>query len=857
VSRPKRPSDLRARSILERLSGSSEALDDLDQLAEGSETLAERLKEIEQLFVLHGGERRNQDVASRQILFSWGHLQVLERIGEGSFGEVFLAYDDILDRDVALKLLKTGQQRPFQSQLFLHEARQLALVRHPNVLAVHGAAIHEGRPGLWCDLIDGNTLSELDPQRADFTKGDWLALIESLALGLRAVHDAGLLHGDVKPSNIMQDHSGQWVLMDFGASLDRSPDAAGTAMASGTPLYMAPEAVLGRSPSTASDVYSLGATLLRVSTGRPVQAAKDWKALREMHRRAVPIDAKDLERALGRPLARLVASMLDHDPEARPRLDAILASIESMRSAPQRRFRRIAIGAITASLLLGLIFTSWGLIQANQSRLVAEQEQRNTAAVNQFLQRLLSSPNESGQARNMTVEQMLDQAAGDVQEQLAGQHEAQAAVHLALAESYDLLDQAEQALEQVELGLNQLDATDPLNPLIRPKLELEAIAALQSAQENEQSLARAKQFEVTFRNQLPPNSDLFKLARRLQISNLLSLNRFSEAERLLDRYFQTVPEPEQATNNLGFLILHARANVYRELGRYDEAVAVAQDMLDWLARHPRDRLMNRVNAKTVLATNLYFANRKREALPVQNSVVALNEQLFGANSAPVFDSLNSLAAFYHDLGQLDHAMATQDRAFALIDNNAALAERRELLSLQGNRANLLNARGQYDEGEALIRQLMKTVKERLGDRNTHYLLFSYNLTELLNIRARFDEALPLAASTTQAVQEVLGEGHPLVWLSEANRAQSLAGLGRADEALALHDEASRAVIDAMGPDHHYSLTVRRQAMESRERLAPGSVPEAEIRDLIEAYTTQTSAEHPDTRKAQALLDGLN
>ncbi|MEN1727053.1 MAG: serine/threonine-protein kinase [Pseudomonadota bacterium] len=478
MSRRKGPPDLRAKSILERLSGSSDAL---DELGEDSQDLAERLKEIEQLFVLHGGERpMADDEVERPTLFSWGHLQVLEPIGSGSFGEVFLAHDGILDRDVALKLLKTGEQRPFQSQLFLHEARQLAMVRHPNVLAVHGAAIHDARPGLWCDLIEGKTLSDSEAELASFQQADWLNLIESLVLGLQAVHDAGLLHGDVKPSNIMRDRNGQWVLMDFGASLDRQPDPGGLAMTTGTPLYMAPEGVMGQSPSTAADFYSLGATLYRMMSDQPVYAVKDWTELASLQERSTPIDWTVIEGSVSGPVSKLVRAMLAFEPAARPDAIEILAEIESTRTAPQRRFRSIAVAAVTGSLLLGLVFTGWGLVQANQARTEAEQEQRNTAAVNAFLQRLLSAPDDSGQVRDMTVEAMLDFAAGEVRKELDGQPEAQAAVHLALAESYEALSLSDETLEQARLGLAELEKIEPINTTLRPALELEIIAALES-----------------------------------------------------------------------------------------------------------------------------------------------------------------------------------------------------------------------------------------------------------------------------------------------------------------------------------------------------------------------------------------
>ncbi len=855
MSRRKRPSDLRAKSILERLSGSSDAL---DGLSDESETLAEQLKEIEQLFVLHGGERGpSGENAQRPELFTWGHLRVLEKIGEGSFGEVFRAYDGILDRDVALKLLKTGQQRPFQSQLFLHEARQLAVVRHPNVLAVHGAAVHEGRPGLWSDLIEGDTLSDCEASLQEFSQDDWLDLIENLCRGLRAVHDAGLLHGDVKPSNIMRDGHAQWVLMDFGASLDRKPENGSPAMASGTPLYMPPEAVLGKSLSASADVYALGASLYRVITRKPVHAAQDWDALSEIHARAEPVDFGPLEGQVSRPVAALVRSLLARAPENRPDTDAILAAIESIRTAPERRFRRLAVTAVIGALAVGLVFTGWGLIEANQARAVAEQEQRNTAAVNAFLQRLLSAPDDSGQVRDMTVEEMLDWAARDVRKSFDGQAEALAAVHLALAESYGALKLPVPTLEQVRLGVEQLALAKSPNPRLSAALELEAIAALQEDNQHEQSLLQAKEYQTRFAEQLPADSDFFAFARRYQISNLISLERYQEAERLLDRYFAQIPEPETAINNLGYTILHARSTLYRSQGRFDEAVAVTREMMDWLDRYPQDLPNARLTAMQILALNLRAAGRKSEAISVMETSLSQTDQVFGSDCPCKHSILNNLFGMHYDLGELESALRRLEQAFEIVDANPGLIGQKDQWRAEGNRANLLNALGRYDEGEALIRDLMSKVKTEFGEQDQIYLLLTYNLTELLNIRERFAEALPLAEQTTQKMREVLGDAHPFVPLSESNRAQSLAGLGRANEALALHEQARQTLVDRLGPDHQYSLTARRQAMESRQRLSPGSVTEEEVRILIETYTRQTSVEHPETRKAQALLERLD
>jgi tetratricopeptide (TPR) repeat protein len=843
------PDDRRTRRILERLTGSSDAIEDS---LRGHEGLAEQLQEIEQLFRLHGGERSAQE--ARAVLFSWGHLQALDRIGEGSFGEVFRAYDGILDRDVALKLLKPDQSRPFQSQLFLHEARQLAMVRHPNVLAVHGAAIHQSRPGLWSDLIDGQTLPDDGHLAEALDLEAWLSLIEALARALRAVHEAGLIHGDVKPSNIMQDASGIWVLMDFGASRGRKPDRSEAAMVSGTPLYMAPEVVAGDSAREASDWYSLGATLYRAATGQPPHRASDFDGLKGLHDRAAPIDLSALDRAVPAPVARLIRALLARSPDDRPDSRALLDAIDSIRSAPHRRFRRMAFGAIASVLLLGLILTSIGFYRANEARLAAEREQRNTAAVNEFLQRVIASPDSTGQARDVTVEEMLNNAAEELAPRLQGQPIAQAAVHRALAESFNVIEHPERALEQIDLGLQRLADSGRVAPEIRQPLELEAIFALEIQDRHEESLSSATDFVNRYADVLGGEHWYVQRARKYQVTNLMAMSRYDEARVILDAHFSEVPDPESASTNLGFEILHARSNLRRETGDYAGSIEAARASLDWLDRNPRNRPSNRASALTNLGLALNFQGRKREALGVLEELFELQGRLFGAGSEAQISTLVNYSAIQYELGEFEAALETQDRVRAMIEATPGVVPEYYALTLEMNRANLLNAAGRTAEGEQLIRELLVRGEALLGADHLNLLMLEYNLAELLNQLGRYDESLEWSTGTTARMIATLGENHPFRWLSEANQAQSLAGLGRGDEAIDRHLSAIEALAGIVGADHPFSLTARRQAIESRLRIDPDSVERAELEALIDAHLEHLGEQNFETIKVRALLD---
>jgi eukaryotic-like serine/threonine-protein kinase len=188
---------------------------------------------------------------------------VIEPLGSGSQGEVWRAYDPLLDLQVALKLRKIDSG--VLSHQFLEEARRLARVRQANIVSVYGAAVHDGRAGLWMELIRGTSLADLLAEHGRFPATDVRAIGLDLCHALAAVHRHGLIHGDVKLENVMREISGRTVLMDFGASseLNRAPSA----VVSGSLRYLAPEVLSGESPSVASDIYALGVLLHRLLTG--------------------------------------------------------------------------------------------------------------------------------------------------------------------------------------------------------------------------------------------------------------------------------------------------------------------------------------------------------------------------------------------------------------------------------------------------------------------------------------------------------------------------------------------------------------------------------------------------------------
>lgn len=200
-----------------------------------------------------------------------GHYELLELLGRGSFGIVFRAFDDALQRVVAIKLLAPAiaATSPARKR-FLREARSSAQVRHENVVHVY-AVEEQPSPYLVMEFIPGETLQQRLDRTGPLEASEIIRLGRQIAEGLAAAHAAGVIHRDIKPGNVLIEGANERVkITDFG--LARAADDASqtqTGVLAGTPMYMAPEQARGEALDDRTDLFSLGSVMYLLATGRP------------------------------------------------------------------------------------------------------------------------------------------------------------------------------------------------------------------------------------------------------------------------------------------------------------------------------------------------------------------------------------------------------------------------------------------------------------------------------------------------------------------------------------------------------------------------------------------------------------
>ncbi|AQU69161.1 serine/threonine-protein kinase [Streptomyces niveus] len=265
-----------------------------------------------------------------------GRFELLERLGSGGMGTVWRARDAVLQREVALKEVRspdaaTAAATPRSGHVLrervLREARALARISHPHVVTIHHIVDVGPHPWIVMELLSGDTLQDR-LARGALTPVEAAGIGRQVLSALRAAHAVGIQHRDVKPSNVMLRADGGAVLTDFGiAALQGSTSLTATGELIGSPEYFAPERIRGHDDDPASDLWSLGVMLYVCVEGvSPLRRATSLATLAAVLDEPLPPPVRS------GPLASVLNALLVRDPAARPdaaRLDLMLAQVES------------------------------------------------------------------------------------------------------------------------------------------------------------------------------------------------------------------------------------------------------------------------------------------------------------------------------------------------------------------------------------------------------------------------------------------------------------------------------------------------------------------------------------------------
>ncbi|MCA9649616.1 MAG: serine/threonine protein kinase [Myxococcales bacterium] len=751
-----------------------------------------------------------------------GRYLVLGVLGHGGMGVVLSALDPQLDRRVALKLLHAGTPSDAQARL-QREARALARLAHPNVIRVHDVGTHEGRVFIAMELVRGQTLADWMKE----ARPDWREVLRVFGLageGLVAAHAAGLVHRDFKPSNVLMGDDGQVKVTDFGLARTRAEveppsaeiptedlvalgvaglDSAGleatltrTGALVGTPAYMAPEQLDGRPADHRADQFAFCVALYEALAGRrPFAGATPWQIATSIQAQRL---AKPLPHHLPRALRAAVLRGLRVDPVRRhPDLASLLHVLGRSRSARRRQ----AAWLVAAAMVGG---GAWW---------VGQVDARPSA----------------------------DYCA-HVDEHLAG--------------AWD--DERRERAERAFAAIGRTYADDAWTR-VRERMDAQAAAWVQA----QRAACEAKAAE-------PPEASDDGLAQRMICLHRRLAELRGLGELLADADAELVERAPAMLDTLGSIdacdqarppvadddataMAHvealARITVLSEAGRYDDAVAAADEAV---ARAQGGSRAMRAEATLARARAFEEAGRKDDA-----------ERGFHEAFADAVASDHHEVALRASLGlAVLGSQATTprfDEAERWTEHAEAARERMELPGtefpgrIENIRAQIDMRRGDYEAALAHSQRALRLRQQDLGP--DHFLLANYhnNLGQILADLMRQEEALVHLRRSLELERSRYGEEHPRVARAMSALGATLSEAGRLDEAIEIGAEAVAILRRSVGERHPALGTALINLGTAHARA--GHVAEAE-RAFLDALANVEAVDGPGHRRVGLVLNNL-
>jgi eukaryotic-like serine/threonine-protein kinase len=308
---------------------------------------------------------------------TYGNVKLGKRLGQGAMGAVYQGWHERFAREVAVKVLLNLHAKGNVKERFLREGQAAAKVQHEHVVQVMDAGDHEGIAYLVMELVNGYSLGGIVDEKGPLPCEAVARIGAQIALGLAAIHAQGIIHRDIKPDNVLVGSDRKVKITDMGlAKQTDDPELnrlTATGMVVGTPLYVSPEAI--RDPktcTTASDIYSLGATLYHLLTGHPpFQADSPYEVMRA-HLEMRPQPLRELRAEIPAGLAQLVERCLHKTPERRPtalQVAELLSGGANLKASASRGLATLV--GIASIVVLGGATLGWFGLQRMRQTAVA------------------------------------------------------------------------------------------------------------------------------------------------------------------------------------------------------------------------------------------------------------------------------------------------------------------------------------------------------------------------------------------------------------------------------------------------------------------------------------------------------
>jgi serine/threonine protein kinase/tetratricopeptide (TPR) repeat protein len=777
-----------------------------------------------------------------------GPYKILEQIGEGGFGVVFLAeQQQPIRRQVAMKILKPGMGTRQVVARFESERQALALMDHPNIARVHDAGTTElGRPYFVMELVRGLAITEFCDQY-QLPPEDRLKLFIDVCHAIQHAHHKGVIHRDIKPSNVLvtlQDGVPVVKVIDFGVAkamvqklTERTLFTACGQMI-GTPAYMSPEQAetSGLDIDTRSDIYSLGVLLYELLTG------------------TTPVEEKRLREAAYGELLRLICD--EEPPRPSTRLSALAGAARALAANRGLEVKRLA------QLVAGDL--DWVVMKALEKDRNRRYDTPASLAedIDRYLRReaiLARPPSTLYKLRKFTQRRRgtVLTAAAMVAALLAGAAMATWQAIVATRAKQDALAAAAAEKQARELAQAREAETKAVLQFVEKRVFAAARPQGQAGGlGRDVTLQRAVQAALPYVEKSFANQPLIEARLRLTLGQSFSYlgqapvaaEECQKALTLYGRYLGTDhPETLRCSHHL--------ARCYHDLGRYPEALQLCEETL---ARrravlgpdHP-----DTLESMNGLACNYCALGRHAEAVQIREQTLERMKIQLGPDHPDTLDTMHRLANGYAALCRRFDALSLREETLALRKSRLG-PDHPDTLVSSYSLANSYSVLGRHGEARMLREQTLALQKARLGPDHPDTLRSMNGLAATYSHLGRHADAVKLYEETLALDRAKLGFDHPDTFQVMYNLAISYAALGRQDEALNLREKSLAMHRARLGPEHPRTLMSMNNLAASYAALGRHAEALKLYEETLALQKARLGPEHRDTLSTERALTRL-